>query len=154
MASATENTDISVSPRRDAHCIFCKIIAGQIPCHKLYEDDRVLAFLDIGPLSSGHCLIIPKEHYITIDQMPADLASACATILPQLSKAIITATGATGWNVLQNNGAIAGQEVGHVHFHIIPRAGGDGLGYRWLAGTLDGDIAKRLVTAITSELQN
>ena len=99
-------------------------------------------------------MIIPKEHYTTIDQMPADLASACAAILPKLSKAIITATGATGWNVLQNNGVIAGQEVGHVHFHIIPRAEGDGLGYRWLAGTLDGDIAKRLVTAITSELQS
>lgn len=154
MTSAIANTDVSASPRRDANCIFCKIIAGQIPCHKLYEDDRVLAFLDIGPLSQGHCLIIPKEHYTTIDQMPADLACACAAVLPKLSKAIITATGAAGWNVLQNNGAIAGQEVNHVHFHIIPRTDDDGLGYRWLAGTLDGDTAKQLIKAITAKLQN
>lgn len=154
MAPATANTDASASPRCDADCIFCKIIAGQIPCHKLYEDDRVLAFLDIGPLSPGHGLIIPKEHYTTIDQMPAGLVSACAIVLPKLSKAIITATGATGWNVLQNNGAVAGQEVSHVHFHIIPRTEGDGLGYRWPAGTFNGDTAKRLIKAITAEMQN
>jgi len=152
MASATANTDVSASPKRDANCIFCKIVAGQIPCHKLYENENVLAFLDIGPLSRGHSLIIPKEHYTTIDQMPADLVSACATVLPKLSKAIITATGVAGWNVLQNNGAIAGQEVNHVHFHIIPRANGDGLGYRWTPGTLDGDTAKPLIKAITTEL--
>ena len=154
MASATANTNVSASPRHDANCLFCKIAAGQIPCHKLYEDDHVLAFLDIGPLSPGHCLIIPKEHYATLDQMPADLASACAAVLPKLSKAIITATGAAGWNVLQNNGAIAGQEINHVHFHIIPRADGDGLGYRWSPGTLDGDTAKQLIEAIAAELQN
>lgn len=154
MASTTAKTDVSALPRSDADCIFCKIVAGQIPCHKLYENDCVLAFLDIGPLSRGHCLVIPKEHYTTIDQMPADLASACAAVLPKLSKAIVTATGAAGWNVLQNNGAIAGQEVNHVHFHIIPRADGDGLGYRWLAGTLDGDTAKQLIKTITAELQD
>ena len=153
MASAAANTDTSASSAHHADCIFCKIIAGQIPCHKLYEDDDVLAFLDIGPLSRGHCLIIPKEHYTTIDQMPAGLASACAAVLPRLSQAVVTATGAAGWNVLQNNGAIAGQEVSHVHFHIIPRSEGDGLGYRWPAGLLDSDTAEELVTAITAELQ-
>ena len=88
-------------------CIFCKIVAGQIPCHKLYEDERVLAFLDVGPLSRGHTLVIPKGHYLTIDQVPAEVAAACGAVLPRLSRAVAAATGATAWNVLQNNGKAA-----------------------------------------------
>ena len=137
----------------DPACIFCKIIAGEIPCHKLYEDAQVLAFLDIGPLSRGHCLVIPKAHYITIDELPDSLAEACAVVLPQLSRAVIAATGATAWNVLQNNGKVAGQAVDHVHFHIIPRSEGDALGYRWPAGSLDKEEANRLKEAITAELE-
>lgn len=133
-------------------CIFCRVVAGQIPCYKLYEDDTVLAFLDIGPLSPGHCLIIPKPHYATLDRVPESLAGDCARLLPRLAAAVMRATGAKGWNVLQNNGAVAGQEVGHVHFHIIPRGDGDGLGYRWPAGKLEGDEAETLVTRITSHL--
>ncbi len=133
-------------------CIFCRIVAGEIPCHRLYEDDRVLAFLDIGPLSEGHCLIIPNAHYATIDQMPGDLVAACTSLIPRLSKALIAVTNAPGWNVLQNNGAVAGQAVDHVHFHLIPRHGGDGLGYRWPAGKLDTDRATELVAAIQAEL--
>lgn len=137
----------------DPGCIFCKIVAGQIPCHKLYEDAQTLAFLDIGPLSRGHCLIIPKAHYTTIDQMPGDLVGACAALLPRLSRAVVAATGVAGWNILQNNGQIAGQAVHHVHFHIIPRAEGDSLGYRWPAGKLDSADAQRLVQAITAHLK-
>ena len=133
-------------------CIFCKIVAGQIPCHKLYEDEQVLSFLDIGPLSEGHCLVIPKAHHVTIDQLPPELASACAAVLPKLSRAVADVTGVAGWNVLQNNGAIAGQAVDHVHFHIIPRREGDGLGYRWPAGSLDQETAQRLVEQIIAKL--
>ena len=136
----------------DPDCIFCKIAAGQIPCHKLYEDDQVLAFLDVGPLSEGHTLIIPKAHYVTIDQMPADLAAACMAVVPALSRAIVAATGAEGWNVLQNNGRISGQAVDHVHVHIIPRRSGDGLGYRWPAGNLTDEDAQRLTEAVIREL--
>jgi len=132
----------------DPSCIFCKIVAGEIPCHKLYEDDHVLAFLDIGPLSRGHSLVIPKKHYDTIDQMPPDEAAACMAVVPRLSRAILEATGAEAWNVLQNNGKTAGQAVGHVHVHIIPRAEGDGLGFRWPAGELDNDTARLLREAI------
>ncbi len=139
-------------PRTDPNCIFCKIAAGQIPCYKLHEDEWVVAFLDIAPLSVGHCLVVPKAHYETLDRMPAEWAGACAAVLPRLSRAVVAATAAAGWNVLQNNGRIAGQAVGHVHFHIIPRREGDGLGYRWPAGKLEASEAQRLLAAITGKL--
>lgn len=138
----------------DPNCIFCKIVAGDIPCHKLYEDENVLSFLDVAPLSRGHCLIIPKAHYATIDQLPAELSSACASVIPLISQAVIRATGAAGWNVLQNNGQISGQAVDHVHFHIIPREEGDELGFRWPAGSLDNEAAKNLVAHITAAIND
>jgi histidine triad (HIT) family protein len=142
----------AASPPTNPGCLFCKIISGQIPCCKLYEDDRVLAFLDIGPLSRGHSLIIPKAHYQTIDQLPSEWAAACASVFPRLSSAIKAVTGVTAWNILQNNGEAAGQAVGHVHFHVIPRSEGDGLGYRWPAGKLDPQEASILVKAIAARL--
>jgi len=145
----------------DPNCIFCKINKGEIPCHKLYEDERVLAFLDIGPLSEGHALIIPKSHYATIDEVPADDAAAMGRIAPAMSKAIMQATGAKSWNLLQNNGSDAGQAVGHVHLHIIPRVAGDareaptpgnGLPFKWPAGEVDHGKAEELAKAITDML--
>ena len=133
--------------------IFLKIIAGEIPCWKLYEDAQVLAFLDIGPLSRGHCLVIPKTQYVTLDEMPPEEVAAVARVLPRLAKAVMAATGATAYNVLQNNGAVAGQEVNHVHFHIIPRGEGDGLGYRWHPKKLDAEEAKTLQVNIAAALE-
>lgn len=130
----------------DPACIFCKIVAGQIPCHKLWEDGRALAFLDVGPLSEGHALVIPKAHYETLDQVPAEDAAAIGAALPALARAIRKATGADAYNILQNNGPAAGQVVPHVHFHLIPRhAGnardgdvpGNGLPFGWPAGEVD-----------------
>lgn len=145
----------------DSACIFCKIVAGQIPCHKLYEDDRILAFLDVGPLSAGHALVIPKGHHRTIDQVPPEVAAAMGRIVPSLSKAIMTATGASSWNLLQNNGEAAGQVVPHVHLHIIPRFAGDaretptpgnGLPFGWPAGDVDhaqaGKLAERIAAMV------
>jgi len=114
--------------------IFTRIVHGEIPAHRVYEDEHVLAFLDIGPLSPGHVLLIPKEAVVTLDEAPADVAAALGAALPRLVRAVRVATGAAGVNVLQNNGRAAGQEVPHVHFHIIPRNAGDGLGYRWNPG--------------------
>ncbi len=145
-------TTIPNPPAPEPSCIFCKIVAGEIPAYKLYEDDHVLAFLDVGPLSRGHSLVIPKGHYPTLDLMPDSLAGACASLLPRLGKAVVATTGAPGWNVLQNNGPIAGQEVMHVHFHIIPRSEGDSLGYRWSAGKLDSQDAQTLLQSITPQL--
>ncbi len=146
----------------DPNCIFCKIVAGQIPCHRLYEDDRVLAFLDIGPLSKGHSLIIPKGHYELISQVPEEEAAAMGRIVPGLSKAIMQATGALSWNLLQNNGGTAGQVVGHVHLHIIPRPAGDsrdeaikgnGLPFKWPAGEVDHAEAGKLAEQIKDSLR-
>lgn len=131
--------------------IFAKIIAGEIPSHKIYEDEHVLAFLDIMPLSRGHTLVIPKEPAATLDQLSDDAAAAIGRVLPRISRAVLQATGATAFNVLQNNGALAHQAVFHVHFHIIPKLDDkDGLGIGWPAGTLDDGAA--LAAAIKSKL--
>ena len=117
----------------DPSCVFCKIIAGQIPCLRIFEDDVVLAFLDIGPLAEGHLLVIPKEHYLRLEEMSPEAVAAVVRHLPLLGRAVMKATGSTAYNVLQNNGPESGQAVPHVHFHIIPRKAADGLGYRWNA---------------------
>ncbi len=132
--------------------IFDKIIAGEIPCHKVYEDDHVLAFLDIGPLAEGHTLVVPKEAKAHLHELSDESAAAIGRVLPRLCRAVLSATGATAYNILQNNGAEAHQAVMHVHFHIIPRRGSEGLGLTWNAGTLQPDRAKTLVAAITSAL--
>lgn len=142
----------------DDNCIFCKIIKGEIPCHKVYEDEQVLAFLDVGPLSEGHTLVIPKGHCKTVDQLPEETAAAIGRCLPSLSRAILQATGSTDWNLLQNNGEPAGQEVLHVHFHLIPRVNGTdfqeptkghGLPKRaWPAVEIDHAEAEKLATQI------
>src|SRR5512135_1430902 len=133
-----------------AQTIFTKILAGEIPCHKVYEDDRVLAFLDINPLSRGHVLVIPKEPAETLDQLSDDSAAAIGRVLPRLSRAVLAATGARHYNVLQNNGAPAHQAVFHVHFHIIPKFDDSGLGIDWPAGKLvDG---AQLAQAIAAKL--
>ena len=96
--------------------------------------------------------MIPKTHHATLDITPPDVAAACAAVLPRLGKAVVETTGANGWNVLQNNGPVAGQVVHHVHFHIIPRNEADGLGFRWPAGKLDDEEAKKWVSRITAKL--
>jgi histidine triad (HIT) family protein len=117
--------------------IFSRIIRGEIPCHRVYEDDKVLAFLDVGPLARGHTLVVPKEAAATLDALSDESAAAIGRVLPRLSRAVLAATGATAYNVLQNNGAAAHQAVLHVHFHIIPKYPDAGLGIGWKAGPLD-----------------
>ncbi len=131
-----------------ADTIFSKVLAGEIPCHRVYEDDQVLAFLDINPLSHGHTLVIPKEPAETLDQLSDDSAAAIGKALPRISRAVLKATGATSFNILQNNGAAAHQAVFHVHFHIIPRHGDKGLGIGWTPGTLqDGPALAQAIQA-------
>jgi histidine triad (HIT) family protein len=136
----------------DPECIFCKIVAGEIPCAKVMEDQSALAFLDIGPLAEGHVLLIPKEHYEFVDQMPVDLAAAVLRHIPLLVKAVRSATGCKGVNVLQNNGRAAHQFVPHVHVHIIPRKSGDEFHFNWPAGTYPPGRAEQLVRAIQQNL--
>lgn len=125
-----------------AETIFSKILRNEIPCHRVYEDDHVLAFLDISPISRGHTLVIPREAAERLDQLSEESAAAIGRVLPRIARAVLAATGATDWNLLQNNGASAHQAVFHVHFHIIPKhADGSGLGIGWKAGTLDDGAA-------------
>lgn len=119
-----------------ASTIFDKILAGEIPCYRVYEDEHVLAFLDIGPLSPGHTLVIPKERKAHLHQLSDAAAAALGRALPRICRAVLAATGATDYNVLQNNGAAAHQVVMHVHFHVIPKMGQRGLGILWPAGKL------------------
>ncbi|MCP4897147.1 MAG: HIT family protein, partial [bacterium] len=125
--------------------IFDKIISGEIPCHKVYEDEHVLAFLDIGPLSPGHTLVIPKERKAFLHELSDDASAALGRILPRLCRAVLHATGAKAYNILQNNGSEAHQVVLHVHFHIIPKVGERGLGVGWNAGTLGEDRGRKLL---------
>jgi histidine triad (HIT) family protein len=115
-----------------SNCVFCKLAAGEVPSLKILETGQALAFLDIAPLAEGHVLFIPRAHYARLSEMPAGMAAELARFLPMLCRTVETAVGAAGCNILQNNGRSAGQVVEHVHFHIIPRRDGDGLGYRWL----------------------
>ncbi len=130
--------------------IFSRIIRGEIPCHKVYEDARVLAFLDIFPLSRGHTLVIPKEPAPTVDRLSDESAAAVGRALPKVARAVLKATGAEAYNILQNNGELAHQAVHHVHFHIIPKfPDGTGLGIGWKAGKLeDGPALAAQVAAL------
>ncbi len=134
-----------------AETVFGKILAGTIPCHRVYEDDQVLAFLDVGPLSKGHTLVIPKEPAETLDKLSDDAAAAVGRVLPRIARAVLAATGATSFNVLQNNGAAAHQSVFHVHFHIIPRVDDKGLELEWDTEKLaDGEALAAKIRAALS----
>ena len=119
---------------RDPECVFCKIVAVEIPAQVVYENESILAFLDIGPLADGHLLVVPKEHLTVMTDLSPDQVGRLVSILPRLGRALLDVTGAEGLNVLLNQGPSAGQVVPHLHFHLIPRRSEDGLGYRWKAG--------------------
>ncbi|HUN81715.1 MAG TPA: HIT family protein [Phycisphaerae bacterium] len=133
-------------------CVFCRIAAGQIPAARIDESADHLAFLDIGPLAPGHTLLIPKQHFADIRDIPADLLSRLTSHLPRLARAVFSATGASGLNVLQNSGSTSGQAVFHFHIHLIPRVDGDKLGYRWNAGKYAGDEAREMQAKILAAL--
>lgn len=104
-----------------ADCIFCKIIAGEIPSSKVYEDDRVVAFLDISQVTPGHTLVVPKQHFRNLLEMDAGSASQLFARVPDIARKVMKATGAKGMNILNNNEEIAGQTVFHTHVHLAPR---------------------------------
>ena len=137
-----------------ADTVFGKIVRGEIPCHKVYEDQQVLAFLDINPLSGGHTLVIPKEPAETMDTLSDESAAALGRVLPRICRAVIAVTGVREYNVLENNGAGAHQAIPHVHFHIIPKPNGrEGLGIGWPMGSFDhkagAALAARIAAAIS-----
>ncbi|MGD6807462.1 MAG: HIT family protein [Candidatus Bathyarchaeia archaeon] len=105
----------------DENCIFCKIVQKQAPSSTLYEDDTVLAFLDIRPLNMGHTLVIPKAHYVDIFDIPEKELAAVHVVAKQLALAIKSATGADGISIFEQNGKAAGQDIFHLHVHVVPR---------------------------------
>ncbi|KAG6829440.1 Adenosine 5'-monophosphoramidase [Tephrocybe sp. NHM501043] len=132
-----------------ASCIFCKIIKGEIPSFKLIETDLSFAFLDIGPLSKGHALVIPKYHAAKLHELPDEHLT---DVLP-IAKKIALAQGIVDYNILQNNGRIAHQEVDHVHFHIIPKPNQDeGLTIGWPTQKANMDELKKYAEEIKSKL--
>jgi histidine triad (HIT) family protein len=133
--------------------IFSKIVRGEIPCHRVYEDQHVLAFLDITPIAPGHTLVIPKEPARTLDELSDDSAAALGRALPRICRALKRATGSSAYNVLQNNEELAHQSVFHVHFHVIPKPDDvRGLGVRWPARPIDHDEAKLLAERVAKAL--
>lgn len=132
--------------------IFDRILAGEIPCHRVHEDQHTLAFLDIAPLAPGHTLVIPKQARAYLHELDDEYAAAIGRVLPRIARAVLAASGAEAYNILQNNGRGAHQAVFHVHFHIIPKIGSQGLGIGWAPGKLDQVEAARLLAAMHGSL--
>jgi len=134
-------------------CIFCKILAGEIPCSKVYEDTQFIAFLDIRPVHKGHVLIVPKKHFVNIFDTPDEEAEAIYKVARTIAKAVKDATGCDGINVVQNNNAAAGQEVFHSHLHVIPRFENDKLRFASIHKVYDsfdemGEMAEKIKSVL------
>ena len=130
---------------RDANCIFCKILDGVIPSAKLYEDEDFAIILDVGPASFGHALMIPKNHYANLFEMPEELLSKAMSLAKVWGDKLVKALNADGLNLVQNNGLAAGQNVFHYHLHLIPRYEGDNVGNLWNPGTLTEEQKKEIL---------
>ena len=115
----------------DGSCIFCKIVAGQIPCFKLLDDEATIAFMDINPVNPGHALAVAKGHWPTVDVIPPEVLGAGARTAQKVAKAVVTELKPVGVNLLQANGEGSGQSVPHLHIHIMPRRKGDGVALNW-----------------------
>jgi histidine triad (HIT) family protein len=132
--------------------IFDKILSGELPSHKVYEDDHVYSFLDINPIAKGHTLVIPREAKERLHELSDESAAAIGRALPRICRAVMKASGAVDYNILQNNGAPAHQAVMHVHFHIIPKFADEGLGVGWKTGPLAGPDAEELIASMQKSL--
>ena len=133
--------------------IFTRIIKGEIPSHKVYEDSHVYAFLDINPVARGHTLVVPKEPAVTLGELSDEAAAAVGRVMPRICRAVQKATGCGAYNVLQNNGVMAGQAVGHVHFHVIPKyERGAGFSSTWPSAAVDHAAAGELAKVIAAEM--
>lgn len=129
---------IKVEVKMMSDCIFCKIIDGSIPAAKVYEDEDVLAFLDISQVTKGHTLVIPKVHKENIYELTPEIAEKLFKVVPKIATSIKEQFNPIGLNLLNNNGEAAGQSVFHYHMHILPRYGkGDGFGAVWKSNQSD-----------------
>ncbi|SQF38107.1 protein hit [Streptococcus pyogenes] len=137
------------------NCIFCSIIQGDIPSSKLYEDEQVLAFLDISQTTKGHTLVIPKQHVRNLLEMTAETASHLFARIPKIARAIQSATGATAMNIINNNEALAGQTVFHAHVHLVPRYNEeDGISIQYTTHEPDFPVLEKLARQINQEVSS
>ncbi|MBD3312050.1 HIT domain-containing protein [archaeon] len=141
-----------VKPTAKEPCVFCKIVAGEVPSYKVYEDDEVLAFLDVNPVNPGHLLVVPKAHYKTITDMPKDLYEEIAEKVWELSLKMQKALDPDGMNIVQNNNEHAGQLVPHYHVHVIPRYSGDS--DRYIEEWKTKDLSKEEMKEVQAKLQS
>ena len=137
---------------KDENCIFCKLANGDIPTVSLYEDEDFNVIFDAGPASFGHSLIIPKNHYENIFEMPEELVKKAFALAKKLAPVLVEVFEADGFNILQNNGKAAGQSVFHFHIHLIPRKSGDGVMKEWTPGTRDIEKLKGALPEIRKKL--
>ena len=139
---------------RDPECVFCKIVAGELPCFKLHEDQATLAFMDINPFNDGHALVIAKGHHVTLFETPDEALAAVASVVKKVARAVEKTLSPAGLNVLQANGAAAGQSVFHYHVHVLPRRDDDEAKINW--GPRPGDVARieELAGRIRHNLEN
>ena len=134
------------------NCIFCKIAAGEIPSTTLYEDQDFRVILDLGPASKGHALILPKEHYANIYEIPDELASKAIILAKKMAGIMTRALNCDGFNIVQNNGEPAGQTVFHFHVHLLPRYEDDQVGLTWNPGSLTEEDKEEVLRKVMAEL--
>jgi histidine triad (HIT) family protein len=132
-------------------CIFCKLIHGDMPCHKVYEDDKIVAFFDILPISPGHTIVAPKKHEPDIEGVTDEEIQAMSLILKKIGKAMLEGLGVKGYSIFLDNKSAANQHVPHMHFHIVPREEGDGL-ERWPSSGYEEGEAEHFLGKIMSKL--
>ncbi|MFH1230304.1 MAG: HIT family protein [Planctomycetota bacterium] len=133
-------------------CIFCKIVKGEIPSTKIFEDEHNIAIFDINPITKAHTLFISKEHYDTLLDVPAEKIPLLFVNLPRLVSAILKATGCEGFNIVQNNQRCAGQLIPHLHLHIVPRRPGDQIHFNWYTQPYQKDEMTKFAQIINQEL--
>ncbi|MBO5503740.1 MAG: HIT domain-containing protein [Lachnospiraceae bacterium] len=136
---------------KDPNCIFCKIANGEIPSRTLYEDEKFRVIMDLGPATRGHSLILPKEHYANLYEIPEDLAADAAKLAKKLAIRMTEKLGADGFNIIQNNNEAAGQTVLHYHVHLIPRYQNDGQHILWNPGELPAEEMDEILNTILAD---
>ena len=133
---------------KDENCIFCKLANGDIPTATLYEDDDFRVILDAGPASKGHALILPKEHYKNLYELDDEIAAKALVLAKKMITKLTDVLGCEGYNIVQNNGEVAGQTVFHFHIHLIPRYEGDEVGLGWKMGELTDEVRDEILSKL------
>ncbi len=137
---------------RDPDCVFCKIVAGEIPSTRVLETDRAIAFMDVNPIVPGHVLLVPRDHHVQLADLPDELAAHLGSLLPRLIRGVVAATEALGSNVVVNGGRVAGQVVDHCHWHVIPRRSDDVIRWPWPQGVYSGDAMAQWAAEIIAAM--